>query len=165
MPPAEHAAAADGAGGHSISSRIDLAGNIIKRHSATRLQFARFGGACPLWNVHEAFGHPGRILVQIAEMPDALRYLCVARGIAKRSGSYLDPDRQYAVGARPRSAACLRGRLCQRPGPQGTCHADLGITCRICEHDNCPQRAFPPIDRPLTAPPNERAIVPYVLKA
>jgi len=28
--------------------RVDMAGNITKRHSATRLQFARFGGACPL---------------------------------------------------------------------------------------------------------------------
>src|SRR3546814_6019001 len=31
--------------------RVDMAGNITKRHSATRLQFARFGGACPLWIV------------------------------------------------------------------------------------------------------------------
>ncbi|MEX0281839.1 MAG: short-chain fatty acyl-CoA regulator family protein, partial [Arenibacterium sp.] len=30
--------------------RVDQAGTITKRHSATRLQFARFGGACPLWN-------------------------------------------------------------------------------------------------------------------
>ena len=27
--------------------RVDQAGTITKRHSATRLQFARFGGACP----------------------------------------------------------------------------------------------------------------------
>ncbi len=40
--------------------RVDQAGTITKRHSATRLQFARFGGACPLWNVHSAFETPGR---------------------------------------------------------------------------------------------------------
>ena len=40
--------------------RVDQAGTITKRHSATRLQFARFGGACPLWNVHRAFEQPGR---------------------------------------------------------------------------------------------------------
>src|SRR3546814_14434776 len=34
--------------------RVDMAGNITKRHSATRRQFARFGGACPLWIVPEA---------------------------------------------------------------------------------------------------------------
>src|SRR5690606_40985774 len=36
-------------------ARVDAAGTITKRHSATALQFARFGGACPLWNVHRAF--------------------------------------------------------------------------------------------------------------
>ncbi|MEM8541966.1 MAG: short-chain fatty acyl-CoA regulator family protein, partial [Pseudomonadota bacterium] len=36
-------------------ARVDQAGNITKRHSATKLQFARFGSACPLWNVHAAF--------------------------------------------------------------------------------------------------------------
>ena len=40
----------------------------------------------------------------------------------------------------------------------------IGVTCRICERDNCPQRAFPPIDRPLRVPANERAIVPYLIE-
>ena len=43
--------------------RVDRAGNITKRHSATRLSFARYGGACPLWNVHEAFEAPDRLHV------------------------------------------------------------------------------------------------------
>ncbi len=47
--------------------RVDMAGNITKRHSATRFQFARFGGTCPLWIVHEAAVIPDRILVQLAE--------------------------------------------------------------------------------------------------
>ena len=53
--------------------RVDMAGNITKRHSATRLQFARFGGACPLWIVHEAVAIPGRVQVQLAETPDGVR--------------------------------------------------------------------------------------------
>jgi predicted transcriptional regulator len=58
--------------------RVDQAGTITKRHSATRLQFARFGGACPLWNVHSAFETPGKFLRQLAETPDGVRYLCLA---------------------------------------------------------------------------------------
>ena len=58
--------------------RVDMAGNITKRHSATRLQFARFGGACPLWHVHEAVAIPDRILVQHAETPDGVRYVSMA---------------------------------------------------------------------------------------
>ena len=51
--------------------RVDQAGTITKRHSATRLQFARFGGACPLWNVHRAFETPGP--VPAPACPDAGR--------------------------------------------------------------------------------------------
>jgi hypothetical protein len=143
--------------------RVDLAGNITKRHSATRLQFARFGGGCPLWNVHEAFGQPGRILVQVAEMPDGVRYLCVAKGIVKPSGAYTEPERRYAIGLGcevGHAAQVVYSRGVNLDGPS----TPIGVTCRICERDNCPQRAFPPIDRPLRVPANERAIVPYVIE-
>jgi predicted transcriptional regulator len=49
--------------------RVDPAGTITKRHSSTRLQFARFGGACPLWNVHRAFETPGRFLAPTGRNP------------------------------------------------------------------------------------------------
>ena len=39
--------------------KTDIAGNVLKRSSATRFQFARFGGPCPLWNVYRAFASPG----------------------------------------------------------------------------------------------------------
>ncbi|MFM7066165.1 MAG: short-chain fatty acyl-CoA regulator family protein [Gammaproteobacteria bacterium] len=142
--------------------RVDQAGNITKRHSATRFQFARFGGACPLWNVHEAFGHPGRILVQVAQMPDGVRYLCIGRSIVKRSGSYLRPNRQYAVGLGCEvthahevvyaDGVALDGRADQ-----------IGISCRTCEREHCHQRAFPPLDRKLVVPAHERRLVPFAL--
>jgi predicted transcriptional regulator len=144
--------------------RLDLAGNITKRHSATRLQFARFGGGCPLWNVHEAFADPGRILVQLAEMPDGQRYLCVARGVIKRSGSYLQPARRYAIGLGcevQHAAEVVYAHGLDLAGPA----TPIGVSCRICERDDCAQRAFPPIDRPLYVPRHERAVVPYVLEA
>jgi len=142
--------------------RVDQAGNITKRHSATRFQFARFGGACPLWNVHEAFGHPGRILVQIAEMPDGVRYLCVGRSIVKRSGAYSTPNRHFAVGI-----DCEISHAHQVVYSEGLqlngAAVPIGISCRICERNACHQRAFPPIDRKLTIPVNERRLLPYAL--
>ncbi len=72
--------------------RVDQAGTITKRHSATRLQFARFGGACPLWNVHSAFETPGQFLRQLAETPDGVRYLCLARDVSKPAGPSLRPS-------------------------------------------------------------------------
>ena len=76
----------------------DQAGTITKRHSATRLQFARFGGACPLWNVHRAFETPGQFLRQLAETPDGVRYLCLARDVSKPGGAFLAPIKRYAIG-------------------------------------------------------------------
>ena len=35
--------------------RVDRAGNISKRQSATDFHFSHVGGSCPLWNVYEAF--------------------------------------------------------------------------------------------------------------
>ena len=71
--------------------RVDQAGTITKRHSATRLQFARFGGACPLWNVHRAFETPGRFLRQLAETPDGVRYISLSRDVSKPGGSFGAP--------------------------------------------------------------------------
>nr|WP_245639189.1 short-chain fatty acyl-CoA regulator family protein [Rubellimicrobium mesophilum] len=78
--------------------RVDRAGNITKRHSATRVRFARYGGACPLWNVHEAFESPDRVLVQMAEMPDGTRYLSMATCVTKAAATYDAPRRRYAIG-------------------------------------------------------------------
>ncbi len=86
--------------------RVDQAGTITKRHSATRLQFARFGGACPLWNVHQAFETPGRFLRQLAETPDGVRYICLARDVSKSGGSF------RRAGAALCHRAWLRGAAC-----------------------------------------------------
>ena len=143
-------------------ARVDMAGNITKRHSATRFQFARFGGACPLWNVHEAFAAPDRIGVQLAEMPDGSRYISIARSVSKPSGSYLANDRRYALSLGcevEHAGALVYAAGLDLNGPA----ARIGVSCRICERTDCTQRAFPPLDRALHVPENERGVVPYVL--
>lgn len=143
--------------------RIDLAGNITKRHSATRFHFARFGGTCPLWNVHEAFGQDGRTLVQLAEMPDGQRYLCLAWGVQKRTGSHQAPHRRYALGLgceAEYSDELIYSDGLDLKGPA----TPIGVSCRICERDNCQQRAFPPVDRGFKVPKLERSVVPFSLK-
>jgi XRE family transcriptional regulator, fatty acid utilization regulator len=142
--------------------RLDFAGNITKRHSATRFRFARFGGACPLWNVHEAVSAPGRFLIQLADMPDGVRYLCVARAVVKRSQSYLEPDRRYVLGFGceiEHAHELVYSSGVDLKGPA----TPIGVSCRICERNDCRQRAFPPVDRTLHVPLNERRSVPFRL--
>ena len=142
--------------------RVDQAGNITKRHSATRFQFARFGGACPLWNVHDAFARPDKFLVQLADMPDGVRYICVARGVIKPSGSYLHPSRQYALGLGcevEHAASLVYAQGLDLTGPASA----IGVSCRICERNDCAQRAFPPVDRGFEVLADERHSVPFSL--
>lgn len=140
--------------------RVDMAGNVTKRHSATRLQFARFGGACPLWVVHEAVAIPDRILVQLAETPDGVRYVSMAKGLVKPSGSYLRPQRRYAValGCEERHAPDFIYADGLRTGGAAT---PIGTSCRICPRADCDQRAFPPAAGQIVIDPDRRGAVPY----
>ena len=97
--------------------RVDQAGTITKRHSATRLQFARFGGACPLWNVHRAFETPGRFLRQLAETPDGVRYISLARDVSKHAGRlFRRAGAALCDCAGVRGAPRRRAGLCGRDG-------------------------------------------------
>ncbi|MGB3407828.1 MAG: short-chain fatty acyl-CoA regulator family protein [Jannaschia sp.] len=142
--------------------RVDPAGQITKRHSATRLQFARFGGACPLWNVHAAFETPGRFLRQLAETPDGVRYFCLARDVSRPATAWDAPVRRHAIalGCEVRHA----DRLVYADGlDMGGAFEPIGVSCRICARTACPQRAVPPLERPLTIDPNDRGVLPYDL--
>jgi predicted transcriptional regulator/transcriptional regulator with XRE-family HTH domain len=140
--------------------RVDMAGNITKRHSATRLQFARFGGACPLWMVHEAVAIPDRILVQLAETPDGIRYVSMAKGLVKPSGSYTRAPRRYAValGCEESHAPDFIYADGLRTGGAAT---PIGSSCRICPRPDCDQRAFPPAGGEIRIDPYSRGAVPY----
>lgn len=142
--------------------RVDMAGNITKRHSATRLQFARFGGACPLWIVHEAVAIPDRVLVQLAETPDGLRYISMAKGLVKPSGTFERPPRRYAVALGCETIHA--GEFIYADGldlKSDRMVTPIGISCRICPRENCDQRAFPPSDRAIRVDPDRRGVVPY----
>jgi predicted transcriptional regulator/transcriptional regulator with XRE-family HTH domain len=142
--------------------RVDQAGTITKRHSATRLQFARFGGACPLWNVHRAFETPGHFLRQLAETPDGARYLCLARDVSKPGGAYLAPVRRYAIGLGCEVAHA--GSLVYSDGLDLKGRFEpIGVSCRICERQECHQRSVPPLERRLRVDPDKRGILPYII--
>lgn len=142
--------------------RVDAAGNISKRQSASSFHFARVGGACPLWNVHEAFAQPGKILRQVAQMPDGKTYFCIARTVTRTEGGYLLPQKNFAVGL-----GCEIQHASQLIYSVGIdlnnkeAAVPIGVSCRVCERNNCPQRAFPPIGRKIQISENEREFLPY----
>ncbi|MFE2292548.1 short-chain fatty acyl-CoA regulator family protein [Streptomyces sp. NPDC059452] len=145
--------------------RVDRAGNMSKRQSATGFHFSRAGGTCPLWNVYEAFAAPGRIHVQIAAMPDGQRYLWTARAVTRHRGGWGEPGKTFAIGlgCEIRHA----GRLVYSDGldlDNASAATPIGMGCRICERLDCPQRAVPPLGQPLAIDENSSTFVPYPVK-
>ncbi len=142
--------------------RLDQAGNISKRQSATVFHFARHGGACPLWHVHEAFAQPGRILTQVAEMPDGTRFFGIARTIERGGGGFRARRKLFAVGlgcevSQARELVYADGIDVERPSNV----VPIGPGCRVCPRHDCVQRAFPPAGKALVANSDSESLVSY----
>ncbi|MED5464823.1 MAG: short-chain fatty acyl-CoA regulator family protein [Myxococcota bacterium] len=142
--------------------RVDIAGNISKRFSASGIRFARFSAACPRWNVHAAFLTPGTIRTQISQYPNGKHYLSIARTLRKDTGGYRSsqPMQAVEIGCDIRHAR----ELIYADGlnlETLESAVDVGVTCRLCERIDCEQRAFPPLQHPLSVDENVRGISFY----
>jgi len=146
--------------------RVDRAGNISKRQSATAFHFSRVGGSCPLWVVHDTFAHPGRIRTQISEMPDGHRYLWIARTAATNPQGFGTMDTNFAIGL-----GCdidYADRLVYSQGLQlddPAAAVPIGAGCKVCDRSGCPQRAFPQIGSPLAVSEHTSMDLPYPMAA
>lgn len=139
--------------------RVDLAGNISKKFSATGVRFPRFSGLCPLWNVHAAFLQPGRIRVQLSRLPDGNALFSVARTVQRHAGDYHQPTVLHAVGI---GCDVSEARRLVYADGVDLAHLDaavpIGITCRLCERTHCQARAFPSLQFPLRFDENVRGV-------
>jgi predicted transcriptional regulator/plasmid maintenance system antidote protein VapI len=142
--------------------RVDRAGNISKRQSATGFHFSRAGGACPLWNVYESFTRPGNTIVQIAAMPDGQRYLWIARTVTRRTGGHGDPFRIHALGLGCEIRHAPRLVYSQGlPLDDLAASVPIGPGCRTCDRDDCVQRAAARMGVPLDIDELASTAVPY----
>ncbi|MCR0980829.1 helix-turn-helix domain-containing protein [Roseomonas populi] len=132
--------------------RVDPAGNVSKRFSAAGFPFARGGGSCPRWIPHAAFATPGRVVVQVAELPDGAAFLCFARTVEHAAVRWGEPAPVHVV-----AMGCELGRA------EEVCYADgidldsarvgIGLSCRLCDRVDCRSRAFPPLEHRLLLDP------------
>lgn len=142
--------------------RVDNAGNVSKRFSAAGFHFARFGGTCPRWNVHDAFRVPGQVYTQIVQMEDGTRYFSIARTVSRAGSGIGVPGDQYVVGlgcdiAHARNLIYSQGYdLDDERGAM-----PIGVNCRLCERLDCSQRAFPPLKHRLRVDDHVRGVSPF----
>lgn len=144
--------------------RVDKAGNISKRQSATDFHFSKIGGSCPLWKVHSAFNHQGEILTQLAEMPDGRVYFWITRTVSSGRGQYGTPKKTFAI-----ALGCdvqHAHRLIYSKGldinaPEAS--TPIGAGCKVCPREDCSQRAFPMAGRKLEVNTDLTGFSPYSL--
>ncbi|MBT3991071.1 MAG: DUF2083 domain-containing protein [Rhodospirillaceae bacterium] len=142
--------------------RVDHAGNISKRFSASGFHFARFGGTCPRWNIHEAFRTPDKIIPQIVEMEDGTSYFTISRTVRGMGAGYKMPEQQLAIGI-----GCKLDYARQLVYADGLDLAEtsaitpIGVNCRLCMRMDCNQRANPPLNRRVAVAENHRGLSPF----
>jgi predicted transcriptional regulator/DNA-binding XRE family transcriptional regulator len=147
-------------------AKIDRAGNITKRHSASSLQIARYGAACPLWNAYTAFESRGDFVRQLAEMPDGTQYLSVATETSGTKSGYGVQRPRFAI-----VFGCNIEDAKHFVYAQGldisarSAFEPIGVSCRVCTRSACQQRAVPPIQAALHFTADERRIIPYAIGA
>ncbi|MDS9469449.1 short-chain fatty acyl-CoA regulator family protein [Paracoccus sp. MBLB3053] len=138
--------------------RVDQAGNISKRFSAGRFPFSRFGGTCPLWNIHAAFETPDRVQTQVVRMPEGATYFSIARTVTRAGGTHGAPARRLAVGLGCDVAYAPRLIYAEGIDLERARPVDIGLNCYLCERSNCPARAHAPINRRLKVNERERSL-------
>lgn len=140
--------------------RVDQAGNVSKRLDGAGFPFARHGGACPLWTVHQVFSTPRQIVTQWLELPDGERFFSIARTVTAGGGAYGSPRIERAI------ALCCSaehaGRLIYtRHGPDSAAPTPIGVTCRLCHRTQCTARSAPPIGRQVLPDDYRRVSAPF----
>lgn len=130
--------------------RVDTAGNVSKRFSAGRFHFSKFGGACPLWNIHDCFQTPGQVRTQIIQMPDKTTYFSIARTVTRTGGAHGRDAQKLAIGLGCDIAYAPRLVYAQQMDIARQTPTPIGVNCHLCERENCRQRAHAPLNRKLT---------------
>jgi predicted transcriptional regulator len=142
--------------------RVDAAGNVSKRLDGAGFPFAGHAGGCALWSVHDVFRTQGEIVTQWLELPDGQRFFSIARLVTSGGGDHFAPriQRAIALGCAAEHAHRLiytRGR----PAPLPAEFTPIGITCALCQRDQCAARAVPPIGRQILSDDYHRRRAPF----
>lgn len=126
--------------------RTDPAGFVTKRMPLARLALPRYGNACPLWAVYNAFQTPGTICRQVAHFPNGERFLFVARAQGKALNRFNAPRHLVSV-----MVACdllYADRTIYADGldlSANSLSVPVGPSCRLCARRACAFREEAPI--------------------
>jgi len=139
--------------------RVDPAGNVSKRLDSANFPFARHGGGCPRWSLHQVFSTPRRVVTQWLELPDGQRFFSIARTVSSGGGAFGVPSVNRAVALVCEASHADRLVYCQNG--QIVLPTPIGITCRLCQRESCTSRSEPPIGRQILPDHYRRPDAPF----
>ena len=151
--------------------RIDRAGQSSKRYAgASGSPLVEANARCPLWALHHAFDAGNQIVRQLVELEDGSRWFTLSRAVHPQGGmaagqsdrgALANINTEFTIGlgldaglAAPLAAA--RG-IDLKNGEA----ALVGLGCRACNRERCPQRSAPPAGRVLTFNERERGLTAF----
>jgi predicted transcriptional regulator/DNA-binding XRE family transcriptional regulator len=128
--------------------RVDVAGNISKRYSATGLSFPSGMGSCSKWVAHTAFLTPSVISKQYSVLPDNTAFFCFAKIASFPIHGSLVKGTVYSIGLGTQAEdahhlAYADDQPRWAPDRADKIAVPAGVTCRFCERTDCNQRAAP----------------------
>ncbi|WP_424974332.1 helix-turn-helix domain-containing protein [Dinoroseobacter sp. S124A] len=142
--------------------RIDKAGNVTKRFNSTSFHLAEYGGACPVWNIHNTFTSPGVILPQFVELPDGEQFFTISRTTDRPVFSRDTQERRLAVALGCELSHAERiGYAAPYRLSDTKLFGKIGINCQMCPRQSCSQRAHQPLHMDLPLDTNRRGNTRY----
>jgi hypothetical protein len=114
--------------------------------------------------VHGALATPGRVVVQVAQLPDGATFLCFARAMIAPTARWGEPPavRIVAMGCDVAHAA----EVVYSDGIDlDSAVVGIGLSCRLCDRPDCRSRAFPPLEHRLALDPMTTGTNPYRFEA
>ena len=109
--------------------------------------------------------HRGRVLCDVVELPDGARWFSLARTVRRNAQAWGEPEAQFTIGL-----GCelkYASRLVYAKGMDWKLRepTPIGVNCRLCERQNCAQRAAPPILRRLAVDETTRGVSPFAFES
>ena len=120
----------------------NASGTIIEMMGLEGLAVPRYAATCPLWVLFRAQQQPGITTVQLAEMPNARRYVFIARARRVGSPGFGQPH-HYVTDML--AIAAHQARATVYAAPAGAAPERVGPACRICPRTDCCHRVADPL--------------------
>ncbi len=143
--------------------RVDAAGNVSKRLDGAGFPFARHGGSCPLWSLHQAFRRSREIIPEWVSLPDGERFFTIVRTVTAGGGGHgaARIERAIALGCSEENARHLVYAQDTTLSPEQA--TPIGVNCKLCHRMDCIARSEPPIGRQILADEYRRSSAPFGL--